>query len=43
MKPKVLALHGFRTSAAILKMQARDLPLGDFDLHFLDGPTPATG
>lgn len=45
-KPKFLCLHGFRTSAAILKKQVGRLPeivLDRLDLHFLNGPILATG
>ncbi|XP_059624202.1 rhodanese-like domain-containing protein 6 isoform X2 [Cornus florida] len=46
MKPRILCLHGFRTSAAILKKQVGRWPetaLGKLDLVFVDGPYPARG
>ncbi|KAF2283922.1 hypothetical protein GH714_017269 [Hevea brasiliensis] len=45
-KPRILCLHGFRTSASILqKLIARwpETVLQKLDLHFLDGPFPAQG
>lgn len=45
-KPRFLCLHGFRTSAAILKKQVGKWPasvLDQLDLHFLDAPFPAEG
>lgn len=46
IKPRFLCLHGFRTSAAILKKQVGKWPasvLDQLDLHFLDAPFPAEG
>ncbi|KAL5820037.1 hypothetical protein ACOSQ3_024005 [Xanthoceras sorbifolium] len=46
MKPRILCLHGFRTSGAILKKQIGKWPqtlLQNLDLHFLDAPFPAKG
>lgn len=45
-KPRFLCLHGFRTSAEILKKQVGKWPqsvLDQIDLVFLDGPFPAHG
>ncbi|CAL5368462.1 unnamed protein product [Camellia sinensis] len=45
-KPRILCLHGFRTSGEILKKQMGRWPemvLGRLDLVFLDGPCPAAG
>ncbi|KAK3211210.1 hypothetical protein Dsin_015916 [Dipteronia sinensis] len=45
-KPRILCLHGFRTSGAILKKQIGKWPetlLHNLDLHFLDAPFPANG
>ncbi|KAF8404675.1 hypothetical protein HHK36_009563 [Tetracentron sinense] len=45
-KPRFLCLHGFRTSAAILKKQVGKWPesvLGKMNLVFLDAPFPAQG
>lgn len=45
-KPKILCLHGFRTSGAILKKQIEKWPtsvLNQFDFHFLDAPFPSSG
>ncbi|KAK9096997.1 hypothetical protein Sjap_022494 [Stephania japonica] len=45
-KPRFLCLHGFRTSAHILKTQMGKWPesvLERFDLVFLDAPFPAQG
>ncbi|KAL7202791.1 hypothetical protein ACSBR1_034288 [Camellia fascicularis] len=45
-KPRVLCLHGFRTSAEILKKQVGRWPqtlLGKLDLVFVDGPCLARG
>uniref|UniRef100_A0A2P2QL57 UPF0483 protein CBG03338-like n=1 Tax=Rhizophora mucronata TaxID=61149 RepID=A0A2P2QL57_RHIMU len=45
-KPRILCLHGFRTSGAILrKLMGRwpETVLGKLDLEFLDGPFPAHG
>lgn len=45
-KPRLLCLHGFRTSGEILKKQVSKWPdsvLGKLDLVFLDGPFPAQG
>ncbi|XP_059624210.1 rhodanese-like domain-containing protein 6 isoform X2 [Cornus florida] len=45
-KPRILCLHGFRTSAAILKKLVGRWPetmLGKLDLVFLDAPYPAGG
>lgn len=45
-KPRFLCLHGFRTSAEILKKQVGKWPqsvLDQIDLVFLDGPFPAQG
>ncbi|KAI8029892.1 Esterase CG5412 [Camellia lanceoleosa] len=42
-KPRILCLHGFRTSGEILKKQMGRWPemvLGRLDLVFLDGPCP---
>ncbi|WRX08929.1 Serine hydrolase FSH - like 1 [Theobroma cacao] len=45
-KPRILCLHGFRTSAEILKKLVLRWPatvLEKLDLVFLDGPYPAQG
>ncbi|PSS21488.1 Esterase [Actinidia chinensis var. chinensis] len=45
-KPRVLCLHGYRTSGQILQKQIERWPeavLGKLDLVFLDGPCPARG
>ncbi|XVF15269.1 hypothetical protein REPUB_Repub09cG0136500 [Reevesia pubescens] len=45
-KPRILCLHGFRTSAEILKKVVLQWPatvLEKLDLVFLDGPYPAQG
>eukprot|EP00268_Persea_americana_P018976 TRINITY_DN19735_c0_g2_i1.p1 TRINITY_DN19735_c0_g2~~TRINITY_DN19735_c0_g2_i1.p1 ORF type:complete len:268 (-),score=34.28 TRINITY_DN19735_c0_g2_i1:1276-2079(-) len=45
-KPRLLCLHGFRTSGEILKKQVSKWPdsvMGKLDLVFLDGPFPAQG
>lgn len=45
-KPRILCLHGFRTSAKILRSQIERWPesvLRRLDLLFLDGPYPALG
>ncbi|KAG5529552.1 hypothetical protein RHGRI_030073 [Rhododendron griersonianum] len=45
-KPRFLCLHGFRTSAEILRKQLRRWPetvLGKWDLVFIDGPFLAQG
>ncbi|XP_048232240.1 esterase CG5412-like [Ricinus communis] len=45
-KPRILCLHGFRTSAAILKKLVERWPgdvLEKLDLVFLDAPFPARG
>ncbi|KAE8671509.1 hypothetical protein F3Y22_tig00111947pilonHSYRG00156 [Hibiscus syriacus] len=45
-KPRVVCLHGFRTSAEILKKQVLRWPLtvlDKLDLVFLDAPFPAQG
>nr|KJB48880.1 hypothetical protein B456_008G091700 [Gossypium raimondii] len=45
-KPRILCLHGFRTSAEILKRQVLRWPaavLDKLDLIFLDAPYPAQG
>lgn len=45
-KPRILGLHGFRTSALIFKnLIARwpDTVLQKLDIQFLDGPFPAQG
>ncbi|KAF7843527.1 esterase AGAP003155 [Senna tora] len=45
-KPRVLCLHGFRTSAEILKKQVHKWPeslLQKLDLVFLDAPFPCQG
>ncbi|XP_004152616.2 esterase OVCA2 [Cucumis sativus] len=45
-KPKILCLHGFRTSGAILRKQVQRWPtsiLHQFHLHFIDGPFPSKG
>lgn len=45
-KPRILCLHGFRTSAEILKKQVHRWPatvLDKLDFVFLDGPYPAQG
>ncbi|XP_022740679.1 esterase C25G4.2-like [Durio zibethinus] len=45
-KPRILCLHGFRTSAEILKKLVLRWPatlLDKLDLVFLDGPYPAQG
>ncbi|CAN8251527.1 unnamed protein product [Cochlearia groenlandica] len=44
--PRILCLHGFRTSGRILRKQIERWPetiLRDLDLDFLDGPFLATG
>ncbi|KAF8018506.1 hypothetical protein BT93_H3400 [Corymbia citriodora subsp. variegata] len=45
-KPRILCLHGFRTSAKILETQIHKWPesvLEKLDLVFLDAPYPSTG
>ncbi|KAK3042924.1 hypothetical protein RJ639_001000 [Escallonia herrerae] len=45
-KPKILCLHGFRTSGAILEKETQVWPevvLGKMDLVFIDAPFPAQG
>ncbi|KAJ4714520.1 Serine hydrolase FSH [Melia azedarach] len=45
-KPRILCLHGFRTSGEILKKLIGRWPetiLQNLDLHFLDAPFPAQG
>ncbi|XP_031493903.1 dihydrofolate reductase-like [Nymphaea colorata] len=45
-KPRVLCLHGFRTSGAIMNKQIHKWPdslVDKFDLVFLDAPFPAEG
>ncbi|KAL2317658.1 hypothetical protein Fmac_031534 [Flemingia macrophylla] len=45
-KPKILCLHGFRTSGQILKTQIHKWPqslLDNFDLVFVDAPFPSQG
>lgn len=45
-KPRILCLHGFRTSAEILKKLVSRWPqsvLEKLDLVFLDAPFPALG
>ncbi|KAI8030716.1 Rhodanese-like domain-containing protein 6 [Camellia lanceoleosa] len=45
-KPRILCLHGFRTSGEILKKQMgrwSEMVMGRLDLVFLDGPCPAAG
>lgn len=45
-KPRILCLHGFRTSGEILKKQIGRWPetiLQKLDLDFLDAPFPALG
>ncbi|XP_010272959.1 PREDICTED: esterase AGAP003155-like [Nelumbo nucifera] len=45
-RPRFLCLHGFRTSANILKKQVGKWPesvLGNIDLVFVDAPFPAQG
>ncbi|KAE9453056.1 hypothetical protein C3L33_15042, partial [Rhododendron williamsianum] len=45
-KPKLLCLHGFRTSSEFLQKQLQKLPeslLGRLDLDFIDAPFPALG
>ncbi|KAL5755368.1 hypothetical protein ACOSP7_023588 [Xanthoceras sorbifolium] len=45
-KPKILCLHGFRTSGFIFKSMCRKLGpsiLEKLDLDFIDGPYPAEG
>ncbi|EGD79972.1 hypothetical protein PTSG_10254 [Salpingoeca rosetta] len=41
-KPKVLCLHGWRTSASIMKYQFRDFP-ADVEYVFVDACHPASG
>ncbi|WCJ31955.1 alpha/beta-Hydrolases superfamily protein [Euphorbia peplus] len=46
MKPKILCLHGFRTSGSILQKLIGRWPsslLDQLELHFIDGPFPAEG
>eukprot|EP00730_Choanoeca_flexa_P017858 TRINITY_DN8642_c0_g1_i2.p1 TRINITY_DN8642_c0_g1~~TRINITY_DN8642_c0_g1_i2.p1 ORF type:complete len:168 (+),score=22.20 TRINITY_DN8642_c0_g1_i2:98-601(+) len=40
--PKILCLHGWRTSASIFKFQARDFPK-NAQFHFVNGPIDAQG
>ncbi|XP_058200503.1 uncharacterized protein LOC131315347 [Rhododendron vialii] len=45
-KPKLLCLHGYRTSSEILQKQLQKWPeslLGRLDLDFIDAPFPALG
>ena len=45
-KPRILCLHGFRTSGEIMKTQIHKWPqnvLEKLDLVFLDGPFPSQG
>ncbi|XP_042504666.1 esterase OVCA2-like [Macadamia integrifolia] len=45
-KPRILCLHGFRTSGEIMKKQIHKWPksvMEKMDLVFLDGPFPAEG
>ncbi|XP_027332465.1 esterase AGAP003155-like [Abrus precatorius] len=45
-KPRILCLHGFRTSGEILKTQIHKWPqsvLKNFDLVFVDAPFPCQG
>ncbi|KAG6598715.1 hypothetical protein SDJN03_08493, partial [Cucurbita argyrosperma subsp. sororia] len=45
-KPRILCLHGFRTSGAILKKHVEKWPtsvLDQFDFHFMDAPFPSRG
>ncbi|MFS8009654.1 putative serine hydrolase FSH, alpha/Beta hydrolase [Helianthus anomalus] len=45
-KLKILCLHGFRTSGAILQKEVEKWPqplLQKLDLVFMDGPYPAQG
>ncbi|KAG5560289.1 hypothetical protein RHGRI_003553 [Rhododendron griersonianum] len=45
-KPKLLCLHGYRTSSEILQKQLQKWPeslLGRLDLDFIDAPYPALG
>ena len=45
-KPRILCLHGFRTSGEILKKQVEKWPesvIKKMDLVFPDGPFPAQG
>jgi len=45
-KPRILCLHGFRTSAKILETQIHKWPesvLEKLDLVYLDAPYPSTG
>ena len=45
-KPKILCLHGFRTSGAILRKQVQRWPtsvLHQFHLHFIDDSIPSKG
>ena len=45
-KPRILCLHGFRTSGEIFKKEVGKWPesvLGRLDLVFLDGAYPAAG
>ena len=45
-KPRILCLHGFRTSGAILKKHVEKWPtsvLNRFDFHFMDAPFLSRG
>ncbi|KAH9626485.1 hypothetical protein KSS87_020187 [Heliosperma pusillum] len=45
-KPRLLCLHGFRTSGEVMKKQIHKWPesvLSRLDLVYLDGPSPAQG
>ena len=42
-KLKVMCLHGWRTSAEIMRIQLRHFPKDMLDLHYIDGTHLATG
>ena len=42
-KLRVLCLHGWRTSAEIMKIQLRHFPKDLLDLHFIDAAHKASG